>query len=234
MKLRFLTCITIGIILTAGSIGNADDPQRTIRVTGEGKVTAVPDMAIIRTGVVSQASKAVEAMEQNSAISKQIMVDLEQMKIAERDIQTSRFNVQPEYEQGPRGQRTNKIVGYRVTNQVTVRVHDLAKVGKLLDTLIRSGSNRISGVNLGVKDSSDLMNEARVNAIKNARARANIYAEAAGVEVGKVISIDEQQAAFPRTGVFGRAMEMSGDVPIAAGEMEFSTTINVMFELVDP
>jgi uncharacterized protein YggE len=191
-------------------------------------------MATIKTGVVTQAPLAVEAMKQNNEIAQKLMADLKDLQVEERDIQTSRFNVQPEYERGPRGERKTEILGYRVTNQVTIRVRDLPEMGKLLDTLIRSGSNQVSGINLGISDSSRVMNEARVKAIEDARARAKLYARAAGVEVGKVIAIDEQQAVFPRTGVFGRAMEMSSDVPIAAGEQEFTATINVTFELIGP
>jgi uncharacterized protein YggE len=173
-------------------------------------------------------------MNQNNEVAKKLMADLKNQQVAERDIQTSQFNVQPEYERGPRGERRPKIVGYRVSNQVTIRVRDLTEMGKLLDMLIRTGSNQVSGISLGVSDASRVMNEARVKAIADARARAHLYAEAAGVKVGKVYAIDEQQSVFPQPGIYGRAMEMSADVPIAAGEQEFTATINVTFELVDP
>ncbi len=92
----------------------ADDAQRTIRVTGEGKATAVPDMATIQLGVVTQATQAVEAMDQNNEVVRKLMSELKTLEVAERDIQTSQFHVQPEYERGPRGESRNKIVGYRV------------------------------------------------------------------------------------------------------------------------
>ncbi len=104
----------------------------------------------------------------------------------------------------------------------------------MLDALVRTGSNQVSGISLGVNDSAAVMNKARVKAVEDAQARARLYAEAAGVMVGKVIAIDEQQTAFPQPVYLGRAMEMSAaDVPIASGEQEFIAAINVTFELVE-
>jgi uncharacterized protein YggE len=227
-------CKAILILLITVSVVGADDAQRTIRVAGEGKATAVPDMATIQLGVVTQATQAVEAMSQNNEVAQRLMAELKKLQVAERDIQTSQFHVQPDYERGPRGESRNTIVGYRVSNQITIRVRELPDLGNLLDALIRTGSNQVSGISLGVNDSAAVMNMARVKAIEDAQARARLYAEAAGVMVGKVVAIDEQQAVFPQPVYLGRAMEMSAaDVPIASGEQEFTAAIHMTFELVD-
>lgn len=229
-----LICIVVFASVVRGSFADEPASQRTVQVSGVGKATAVPDMAIIRIGVVTQADLAADAMKQNNQIIEKLMTDLKKMNVAERDTQTSQFNVDPEYERGPRGERKSNIVGYRVTNQLQVRVRNLAELGKLLDTLIQSGSNQVWGISFAVANQVDVMNDARINAMKDSKARAELYAQAAGLAVGKVLSISEQQAVFPRPNLVTRGFEASvAGVPIAAGEQDFSATINVKFELVE-
>jgi uncharacterized protein YggE len=234
-KTKFLTFV---VILLAGSQFAAavdDELHRIIRVSGQGESSAPPDMATIQTGVTTQAKTAVAAMGENNTAVEKIMSDLKSMNVADKDMQTSQFSVQPVYDRGDRGQTKPAIVGYRVSNQLRVRVRNLPDLGKLLDTLIRSGSNQMSGISFGVDDPTTVMNEARTKAVANAKAKAELYAKAAGVAVGKVISIDEQQAVIPRPIMYGRgAMEMSASsVPIATGEQDFKVSINVTFELLD-
>ena len=234
-KTKLLTLVVIFLASTQLARAVDDELHRVIKVSGQGKSSAPPDMATIQTGVTIQAKTAVAAMDENNAAVEKIMADLKSMKVAERDMQTSQFSVQPVYDRGDRGERKPSIVGYMVSNQVQIRVRNLPDLGKLLDTLIRSGSNQISGIGFGVDDSTAVMNEARTKSIADAKARAELYAKAAGVTVGKVISIDEQQAIIPRPMMYGRgAMEMSASsVPIATGEQDFTVSINVTFELLD-
>lgn len=208
-------------------------PARFIRVNGQGTVSAVPDLATINTGVVTQAPAASDALQQNSAAMESVLSELGKMGIADRDVQTSQFNVQPQYDRGPRGEQRPEIVGYQVSNQVRVRVRELGRLGAFLDTLVRTGSNQISGISLEVDEPEAVLNEARQKAIENARARAELYAAAAGVGVGKVLSIDENQASAPRPVYFGAAEARGAAVPMAAGEQDFTVTVQVTFELVD-
>jgi len=233
-KCSFIFILSLALVVAGFRLSFADESARTIRVTGQGQASSVPDMATIHTGVVTQAALAVDAMEQNNQSVEKLMSDLKNMKIAETDIQSAQFSVQPEYARGARGERLAEIIGYRVTNQLRIRVRDLPELGKLLDKLIRSGSNQMSGLSFGVDDSTAIMNEARTQAIADARARAELYAKAAGVAVGKILSIDEQQAVIPQPRFFSRAMEgVAASVPIATGEQDFTASINVVFELVD-
>jgi uncharacterized protein YggE len=237
MQSQLVTAIACLIVLFSTCTAEADGEPvhvRTISVTGLGQATAVPDMATIHTGVVTQAPLAVDAMEQNSQDVERLMAELKKLNVAEKDIQSSQFNVQPEYERGPRGERKPEIVGYRVTNQLRIQARDLSALGRLLDALIRAGSNQISGLTLGVDDSTKIMNEARIMAMANARDRAGLYANAAGVSVGQVLNISEQQIVSPQPRFYGQSMEAAAaGVPIAPGEQEFSATINVTFELVN-
>ena len=233
-KQKLLALVVVMMLGSQVAFADDDELHRIIKVSGQGESSAAPDMATIQTGVTIQAKTAVEAMDENNAAVEKIMADLKGMNVAEKDMQTSQFSVQPVYDRGDRGQRKPDIIGYRVSNQLRVRVRDLDNLGGLLDTVIRSGSNQISGISFGVDDSTAVMNEARVKAVANAKARAELYAKAAGVRVGKVISIDEQQSVFPPPVMYGRSMEMkAGSVPIATGEQDFKANINVTFELLD-
>lgn len=209
----------------------ADEPARTISVSGRGTAATVPDMAMIQTGVVTQAKLAADAMEQNNQVTQRLMTELKNMQVADTDMQTAQFNVQPEYERGDRGQRKPEIVGYRVTNQLRVRVRDLDQLGALLDALIRAGSNQVSGISFDVDDQTSVLNAARKKAIADARDKAKLYAAAAGVAVGRVLSISEQQISVPQPRFYARGEAAMASVPVAKGEQEFVATVNVTFEL---
>jgi uncharacterized protein YggE len=160
---------------------------------------------------------------------------LESHGIAAKDIQTSSFDVRPEYERGPRGQQQREVVGYRVTNQVRVHVRPLPGLGEVLDALVSAGSNQVSGISFGIDDPSDALTKARTHAVSDARSRAELYARVAGVRVGKVISITDQEVAAPRPQYVGRALaaEAAGTVPVAPGERELRATVHMVFALED-
>lgn len=234
MQVKTSAVMLFAVLIVAPFVSADDEFRRSITVTGQGESSVAPDMATIQTGVVTQSKTAVEAMAENNVAVEKIMADLKSMNVAQKDMQTSQFSVQPVYERGDRGQRRPDVVGYRVSNQLRIRVRELSQLGKLLDTLIRSGSNQMSGISFGVDDSTAVMNEARKKAIANAKAKAELYAESAGVTVGKVLKIDERQSVIPQPRMLGRAMEMSASsVPIATGEQDFVASVNVMYELID-
>ena len=211
----------------------AEEPvERIIRVQGEGKANAAPDMATIQTGVVTQSSTAREALDGNNRAMQEIFSTLEAQQIAAKDIQTSNFNVQPEYKRGPRNQRTQEIIGYRVTNQLRVHVRNLPQLGAILDALVAAGSNQVSGISFGIDEPMGWLTQARQRAIADAKARAAVYAHAADVEVGPVISISEQSHAVPRAGPMPRAFAAdAAAVPVAAGEQTVSVTVQVVFAI---
>ena len=123
-----------------------------------------------------------------------------------------------------------------MTNQVQVRVRNLPDLGKVLDSLVSAGSNQISGISFGIDDSTGVLNQARNRAVADARSRAELYAHAAGVKVGKVISISEQAIQVPQPRMLGRAMmaaEMSSKVPVATGEQELRATVHAVFEMTE-
>lgn len=225
--------------LTLAAVPALADVQRTITVSGTGKATAPPDMATIRSGVTTTAKTAKEALAANNVAMEAVIKVLTSRNINAKDIQTSGFGVYPEYNRPAPGQRggsrTNEIIGYRVTNTVSVKVRNLPRLGEILDALVQAGSNQINGITFSIANPKAITDDARRNAIDDARGRAELYAMATGVKVGKVLSISEQSIRPPQP-MFGARMamaEMASSVPVATGEQEVSASINVMYELLD-
>src|SRR5262249_18047703 len=154
--------------------------------------------------------------------------------IAEEDIQTSNFAVSPQYPPYQPGQTTSpRITGYQVSNQVTARVKDLAKLGAILDTLVRAGSNQISGIAFDVNEPKSFLEEARKKAVAAARARAELFAAAAGVSLGRVVQISESGAIVaPMPALRYAAMDGAApSVPVAAGQQTLSANVSVTYEI---
>ena len=201
----------------------------TVTVSGSGTATATPDMAEISTGVVSQAPTAAQALTANSQAMEQLLQSLGGLGIAARDIQTTSVSVSPQRGQGREG-RPGEIVGYEVVNQVHVKVRDLPSLGRVLDQQVAQGANSIQGIRFGLRDPASLLDEARKRAMADARQRAELYAAAAGLKVGRVLSVQEAGAVAPRPEAMGRVM-MSAAVPVAAGEQEIQAAVTVTYAL---
>ncbi|QKT02695.1 SIMPL domain-containing protein [Ectothiorhodospiraceae bacterium 2226] len=202
-----------------------------IAVQGEGTVAARPDRVTIDVAVVSQAAQADEALSRNTRAMREVMTVLSRHGVQERDTQTRQFAVTPvyEYEETRRRQR---LAGFQVTNQLRVRSDDLDGVGALLDSLVAAGANRIEGITFDVKDASALLDEARRQAIADARRRAEVYAEAASVAVGPLLSVDEAAGAVPFAGQ-RLAMAAEAAVPVAPGELQLRVAVTVRYGVAE-
>lgn len=229
------TLCTLLFLLAAPATADEKKQLRTFHVSGTGEVSAAPDMATINTGVVTQAESAREALSGNNAAMEKIMSTLKKHDVADKDVQTTNFNVSPIYKRDNRGRQLNEIEAYRVQNTVQVHVRKLANLGKVLDALVQAGSNQISGIRFDIDDQEGLLNQARSRAIRDARSRAEIYAQAEGVKVGRVRQISEQQIAMPRPMPMGYAQAEAAvsRVPVAAGEQEIRVTVQVVYDIAD-
>ncbi|MCC6925465.1 SIMPL domain-containing protein [Novosphingobium sp.] len=210
-----------------------------LSVSADGKSTRVPDLAVFSAGVVSEGRTASEALAANAAAMNRVLASLKKAGIADKDVQTSNISLNPVYGQpvvGPNGQVTQepRIVGYQANNTVTVRSRDIKGFGKVLDALVASGANQISGPSFQMSNPSAATDEARVAAMKNARARADLYARAAGLRVVRIVSISEGGGYSPPMPVmYGAKMAMAdaAPTPISAGEVEAAVNVSVQFEL---
>jgi uncharacterized protein YggE len=222
------------IVLAFALPALADETRRTVRVSGEGKATAPPDLATIHTGVVTQAASAAEAVTANNKAMERVNAALKGFGILPKDVQTSNFDVRPLPKLGPDGRQLREIMGYQVTNQVRVRVREIARLGEVLDGLVQAGSNQVAGISFDVADSKAVLDQARRNAIADARRRAQVYAQEAGVKVGKVHTISEQSLQPPQPLFFGRGEAATAQaVPVSPGEHEVQVHVNVVFDLED-
>ncbi|USU11423.1 SIMPL domain-containing protein [Sphingomonadaceae bacterium OTU29THOMA1] len=201
-------------------------------VSAEGRTTRVPDIATIRAGVVSQASTAAAALADNAQRMARVLAALKRGGIAARDIATANVGLSPQYRYTD-GQPP-ALTGYQATNTVSVRFRDVAKAGGVLDTLVAQGANQIDGPNLSIDKPDTALDEARTDAVKQARTRADLYAAAAGMKVVRVISIAEagQNAGGPTPPVLFRVQRAAdAQTSIAPGEQDVTVTLSVRFLL---
>jgi len=203
-------------------------PPPAVSVTGEATVSVAPDQAQIDGGVTSDARTAREASEANNAAMNKVMQALKGAGIEERDTQTSRLSLQPQY--APNRTGTSPITGYRASNRVTIRLRDVTKVANVIDVLAGAGANDIGGINFTVSQPSKHLDEAREKAVADARRKAEIYAKAAGVMLGEPLSISEEGAPAP---LFRGKMAapMAAGAPVAQGEETLSVTVNVSWAI---
>lgn len=217
----------------------AEDQPGTISVEGRGEVIAAPDTAYINSGVTTQGATAREALDANTAAMRELIETLKAAGIEARDIQTSGFSVNPNYVYSDARDANGytlppKIVGYQVFNTVSVRVRDLPSLGAVLDKAVTVGANTINGVSFSVADPSGLYDEARRQAFADARAKAELYAAAAGVGLDDIRSIGESQGYEPPQPYLLGAMAKEADaapVPVEAGELTFAINVSVTWEL---
>lgn len=232
--MRPLTLLFVGTAMcVAVPLVAAERPTRTLTVTGAGKATAPPDMATIQTGVVTKASTADEALAANNKAMRNILNILKKQGIEDRDVQTTtHFNVQPIHKRNDKGRTLPEIIAYRVNNQVQAQVRQLDKLGLVLDALVQAGSNQVSGIRFGIAKPEEVQDRARKRAIADARRRAQVYAQAAGVHLGTVQTISENPVHIPQPRRYARsARAKQSAVPIAKGEEEFQVRVQVVFSL---
>lgn len=229
-------------VAVAGAQTVTTTNERLLSVSGEGIVKGAPDIALITLGVVSEASAAREALAANSQSMERIINALKEAGIEPRDLQTSGFGVEPVYSQPPRDYDSSEpfqpeIVGYRVRNNVTLRIRDLSKVGVLLDQAVTLGANSISGPDFTVDDPKPLQDEARRAAVADALRKSELFAQAASITLGPIFRIDEGYAQPPQPIVAGAMMRMEAAVPsavpIEGGELTFQAQVTVSWRLAD-
>ena len=204
-----------------------------LSVSAEGMVESAPDMATLSMGVVSEGASAAEAMAENARRMNGLTQALRRASVAERDIQTSNFSVNPRYDYGQNNAQPPKVIGYDVSNNVSVTVRKLDSLGAVLDQVVSSGSNQINGVAFQVSKPEAATDEARKLAVADALHKAQIYTAASGVTLGQIISLSEGGGYQPPGPMFKtmRAEAMAADVPIAQGEQVIAVDANITWEI---
>lgn len=229
-------------------------PDATLlSITAEGQSRRTPDLALFSAGVVTHGTNAAEALSANAIRMERVVAALKRAGIEARDLQTSAVSLQPRYSDPERDAQVRaretrqpyippaqpempRIIGYEARNSLNIRVRRLGQMGRIIDTLVGEGANQIDGPNFTVEEQREALDEARTEAVANARARADLYARAAGLRVGRILAISESGGFYPVnqivvTGRMAGAPPPPPPTPIAPGEVALGVSLSVQFEL---
>lgn len=226
-----------------------------LTVSAEGRTLRQPDLAVFTAGVTTQGQTAAAALADNSRAMERVIAALRRAGIAERDIQTSNLSISPVYADPnrdammaarasgqpfippPPEQQVPRIIGYQASNQVSVRQRNLRDFGRVIDTLATAGANQINGPSFQMDDDRAALDEARLDAMANAKARADLYARATGLRVARILSISETGGYYgPPPVAFARTVAMDAaapppPAPVQPGELQLNTNVVVLYEL---
>lgn len=204
-----------------------------LNISAQAEARRVPDVATLSAGVVTQAVDGNTAMRENAVQMDKVMAAIKAAGIAERDIQTSGINLSPQYRYAEN--EAPKITGYQANNTVSLKVRDITKLGKVLDSLAAQGANQINGPSFEIDQPEPVHDEARLAALKKAQARAETYAKSLGLRVRRIVSISEgSQGGFrpmPMMAMASRSAKMEMDTAVSPGETTVSVNLDVVFEL---
>jgi uncharacterized protein len=232
--MRAITALLLTASLALPLPALADDAlPPMITVTGTGTVEAAPDIATLSIGVTTQGETAAEALSANSAALDAVMARLTAAGIAAPDMQTSNLSLNPNwtgYESSSVSGPT--ISGYVASNILTIRLRQLDGLGAVLDAAVADGANTLNGLTFGLADPKPALDEARKEAVADARARAELLATAAGVKLGRVISISEGVVPTDPAPMF-RAEASAAPVPVAGGEVGLSASVTIFYQIVE-
>jgi len=229
----FVSLMVFGLLAACApfSASSRSENLRSMTVNGIGRVTLVPDIATINIGVRTEADNVTDALDGNTTQANAIADVLQDLDVEEKDIQTSNFNVYPSDRYNP---MTGEIEGqyFVVENTVNVTVRDLSNLGEVLTAVVEAGANNIYGINFNVDDREEAVAEARRLAIEDAKAKAEIIAGDAGVELGDMISISVYEGSTPITYLDAKGgAYAAAEVPIAAGTLSITMECNLTYEI---
>jgi uncharacterized protein YggE len=236
LRTAVLAAVLAGVA-GASALAQENTPREAvITVSGEGRSSIAPDMAILSFSVVKDAKTAREALDANNKAMADVLNALKGSGIADRDLQTSGFAVNPQYQypdNSDGGNRPAVLTGYQVANSLTITVRDLAKLGDIIDQAVTLGVNQGGSIQFSNDKPEATITEARKSAVTDAVAKAKVLSEAAGVSLGRIVEISEN-ASRPEPMPMMRTMakEFAADaVPIATGENSYNVTVSVTFAI---
>jgi uncharacterized protein YggE len=263
MPMKYLpTALALSALAAAPAAAQVAQPAVTVApgdtlltVNAEGRSFHAPDLAVFNAGVTTQGKTAAAALGENSRAMTEVIAALKRAGIAERDIQTSNLSINPLYSDPNRdamlaartaGQpyvppaqpAVPQIIGYQATNTVSVRQRDLKNFGKVIDTLAAAGANQINGPMFQMDDAEPALNEARLDAVKTARERAELYATATGLKIVRILSLSEGGGYYgPPPVAFAKAERAAAPAPppppapVQPGELQQTASVTVLYEL---
>lgn len=227
-----MRALLIVLALLAGQPALAEN-TRTITVAGEASVAAAPDMATLSLGATGRGKDPVTAMNATSEVLDAVIARLRAQGLEERDMQTSSLRLNRQARWDSKAEK-EVFLGYEASNMLTIRVRDLSQLSEVLAAVLQDGANSLSNLSWGVRDPQRLEDEARRRAVIEAMDKAKLYADAAGLPLGDVLSIRDTAEPIMRSPLHRNApvMEaMAADVPVAAGEIEARAEVTMIFAI---
>lgn len=234
-----ILAVATGLVL-AGTVGAQAMPKghygcmaSTLNVVGQGEARVAPDLAVITLGVTTQADSAAEAMQQNAQQQRAVIDALKEAGITPENIQTSGLNLNPVRDYSDN--REPRVIGYEASNMVSIRVIEIDGLGEVLDTIVAAGANQINGIDFRREDAAQTEDDARRAAVQDARHKAEILADAAGVKLGHVISIADSVTGGGPSPMRMMAADMAkeGGTPVEPGQLSMSAQVQMKFALID-
>jgi len=213
-------------------IGKPSAERDTIAISGEGKVTAIPDIAAIDVGLMTEKSDVKSAQKENTDKMNRLITNLKNLGVESKDIQTSYYNIYPQYD-WPNGKQV--LRGYQVSQGVAVKIRNLSKIGDILAAAGEGGANQVSGLSFNIDDPEALRQEARVKALENAKEKADALARVAGVSLGKIVSFSEYAStpysAYKSYDMGGIGGGEAAAPTVESGSMDILVNVTVSYEI---
>lgn len=236
MAIRIVSLLTLflGMPLWAQQRPDLPPPPPVLMVNGNSEVRVAPDEAIVRLGVLRQGNTARVAQEQTNAAATAILAALAKVPIPNTLIQTSSLRLDPVYANQRAENETPRIVGYRASNTVSVRVQNLSLVGPVIDAALQAGANQLDGVQFQLKDDVPARERALKEAVGDARRKAQVMADALGVRLGAVMEISEGGVSVRPYGADGAvfmARAEAAATPVSPGEVEVRAAVSVRYRI---
>lgn len=206
----------------------------TLNLSAYGETKVAPDMASISLGVMTEGKTAAEAMQANATRMSAVMASLRKAGIADKDIQTSNLNLNPQYKY--QENQPPLLIGYQASNNVTITVHDLKRLGAAVDASVNAGANQVQGISFGLEDPTAAENTARAAAVKALVAKADLYAKATGYKVSRLVSLSEgggytPAPPMPMAAFAAKRMESDAGTSVSGGQLSVRIDISGLYEL---
>nr|WP_242112245.1 SIMPL domain-containing protein [Luteimonas aquatica] len=229
-----MTTMTTACAQNAAPAYAATSDGTLLSVSAQAEAKRTPDVANLSTGVVTRAADANAALRANAEQMTKVMATIKAAGIAEKDIQTSGINVNPNYKYNEN--QPPQITGYEASNTVSIKVRDISKLGKVLDALVSSGANQVNGPSFEIDEPEAVYDEARRAALDKARKRADMYAKSLGMQVKRIVSVSEGGGFRPPVPMMmgmrsAKAEAYDASSPVSPGETSLSANLDVVFEL---
>ena len=234
VSIATLIIFSIFLIVQTIHISNTAATTNTVSFSGEGKISAKPDIAVISASILTQATDSKTAQDENSRKSKNVSDFLKKQGIEEKDIKTSGYNISPQCKYPPYGGQP-AISGYQVMESYEIKLRDLAKVSVVLDGLVSAGANQVNNLGLQIENPDELMAQARQLAIDNARKKAEALEDQIDIKLGRVVNFSENAGGYPMPmyayGMKGEGMGGGGGPDVSLGQNDVVVNITITYQI---